>query len=56
MFEILGAVLGVLGAIVVVGIFIIRTDKRPDNCTCKSYNWFRQGPVNRCSAHKHYMD
>ena len=52
MFEILCAV----GAIVIVGLFIIRTGKQPTDCTCKSYNSVYQGPVNRCPVHKHYMD
>lgn len=45
-----------LGVVAIVGLFIIRTGKRPDDCTCKSYNSVYQGPVNGCPVHKHYLE
>ncbi len=44
-----------IGIVAVVGLFVVRTDKRPEKCTCKHYNFFWNGPVNNCPAHKHYM-
>ena len=50
---------GIIIAVVIIGIiipmFIIRTGKRPENCTCESYNAIHCGPVNNCPAHKHWM-
>ena len=47
----------IITAAVIIGVilplFIIRTGKRPEDCTCKTYNWFTCGPVNECPAHKH---
>jgi hypothetical protein len=54
MFEFIGIFIGTGIFLVVVALFIVRTGKRPDDCTCKSYNWFSQGPVNKCPTHKHY--
>lgn len=45
-----------VGVILLVALFILPSGKRPDRCTCKSYNWLYQGPVNDCPIHKHYMD
>lgn len=36
--------------------FILRNDKRPEKCECEHYNFFLCGPVNRCPAHKHFME
>ena len=52
----LGEIFILIGICVIVGLFILRTGKRPNDCTCKSYNSLYQGPVNRCPVHKHYMD
>ena len=50
---------GIIIAAVIIGIiipmFIIRTGKRPEGCTCKTYNAINCGPVNNCPAHKHWM-
>lgn len=43
-----------LGVIVLVGLFILRTDSRPEKCTCKHYNFLWNGPVNNCPVHKNW--
>lgn len=42
--------------IAIVGLFIIRTGKRPRACTCKHYNSITMGPVDDCEAHKHMAE
>ena len=47
--------LAIIGIVIFIGFFVIRTGKRPANCTCKHYNPVSMGPVNKCPAHKHMM-
>lgn len=48
----------IIGAIFAFALlpFIFRNNKRPENCTCKKYNWLTMGPVDNCEAHKHMAD
>ncbi len=45
-----------IGIIILVAFFVLRNDPRPEGCTCDSYNWFYNGPVNDCPVHKHWAD
>ena len=45
----------ILAIIGIVSLFILRTGKRPEGCTCETYNPILQGPVNHCPVHKHYI-
>ena len=40
----------------IVPLFIIRTGKRPEGCTCENYNPVNIGPVNKCPVHKHMAE
>lgn len=40
----------------IIGLFVIRTGKRPRACTCEHYNPITMGPVDKCPVHKHMAD
>ena len=47
-------VVGVVLIILFIGILI--HPERPEKCTCREYNFFVMGPVERCEVHKHHSD
>ena len=48
--------IGVIVLFFIILLFIIRTDKRPEGCTCETYNSFHMGPVDKCPVHKFHAD
>ena len=56
MLEFIAIFVGTGIFLVLLALFVVRTGKRPEDCTCKSYNSLYQGPVNECPSHKHYID
>jgi hypothetical protein len=54
--ENLLVLIGVIVLFFIVPLFIVRTGKRPEGCTCKSYNPIHMGPVDKCPVHKHHAE